>query len=240
MVKIAVLTVLTLAGAAISIPPSSCIEPLWPRSLGYPPDDSLSPCASGCNNAAAANSACFIPWNKIFLCADATFRDKLISCLQSECSAPEMNTALILLLSQCVAVSRSVAASPTTTNIPPSSEPSRSPAASLAMFTVSSIDTFRPPTPSLAVITGPSTTATKQPPSSSPSAMSPSLVIILTTVPLLPPSSVDISHTSAADTVPSTTADAPATNRGCASIHGMGIRVALASMVLGGFMALYG
>ncbi|KAJ6503052.1 hypothetical protein DFH09DRAFT_1441068 [Mycena vulgaris] len=268
-IRAVVLTVFTLAGAvparsfSATIPNVASGMPLAPplaRYRGGAPSAALSPCASGCMTAAAANSACVITSNQPCLCTDTTFQGSFTSCLQGECNASEMSTALTLFGVQCAAVFRSFAASPTTTSIPPPSDTFRSPAASLTVASsptqtdvspASSIDNSRSPTSSLAVTTGLATTTTKQSPSPSPSpspsaitfspATSPSTippypVTILTTTAFLPP---NVSPTSAVDAVPSTTADAPVTNGGCTNVRGMDIKVPLAA-VLAVFTALYG
>ncbi|KAJ6603341.1 hypothetical protein DFH09DRAFT_1124215 [Mycena vulgaris] len=62
---------------------------------------SLSPCALGCINAAAANSSCGTFGNITCLCTDANFQFKAASCLTAECKAADRTAALGLQASQC-------------------------------------------------------------------------------------------------------------------------------------------
>ncbi|KAJ6572516.1 hypothetical protein DFH09DRAFT_1312799 [Mycena vulgaris] len=268
-IRMGVLPVATLASARVSstraesapalskskvfVPsPPSVILPSLPAIHNTPPPDALSPCASGCITAATANSACLIMTNVGCLCTDLAFLAEFTSHLQAECHGSEMEAALHFVGFEC---SRSISASASTTEIPPSFETPHSPDASLAVAAsqatthtnipaLTSIDTFHSPTPLVSILASSTTAPVDISHQSSaiifrPTSSHSILEASTETVPFLPQNSAaDISPISAADISPSfsssTTPIAGASNGVSLNLGRTGMAMALRALVLGG------
>ncbi|KAJ6572518.1 hypothetical protein DFH09DRAFT_1153050 [Mycena vulgaris] len=232
-----------------------CPVPEWQSAVSMvesqcPGPPALSPCTAGCLDLVVTNSACHIQTNVTCMCTD-TFQVQYTSCLWGDCFADERNTALALARSQCAAVSRSVAAAPSATEIAPSGviDAPHSPAVSHALLAsttaapidvspVSSIFPSRSPATPLTVVAGRSTTGPEKSFSSSsaitfsPMASPP---VSIDPEHVLPPNSAaEIFPLSAADTYTSTSTSPTVSNGRCVSLRGMAMGLPLAALVMGG------
>ncbi|KAJ6572519.1 hypothetical protein DFH09DRAFT_1362456 [Mycena vulgaris] len=207
----------------------------------------ISPCAAGCLGIVAINSVCLIPTNVTCMCTDMTFQAQYTSCLRGECFTDEVDTALALAGSQCLAASRSIPPAPPATDLSsPSIDISNAPGTSLAVLGTAALTDISPrstsrSTPaSLPVVAGKTTTSTENSRSSSAITSLPTTSLPTAspsvshdTAPFLPSNSAaELSPISAPNTSPSTTARAGAHKGIMLNIRSTGMGIAWSALLL--------